>query len=453
MPDFLDRILKGGIQFRDSLENPKTPLSNPAPWLYDALGGGDRVASGVRVNPATAMGLTAFWACVKIISETVSSLPLHVYRELDANGDKEKATDRMEYTILHDEFNNVHTSMVGRETCQAHLCTWGNAYLLIRFNGAAKVESLWPLMPSLTRGTTKAGRLVYETSDTPDGKLATYDANEIVHVPGLSLDGLNGMSPIRTHRETIGHGIATERYGAAFFGHGERPGGVLEHPAQLTNEAHARLKKDMEDIRSDRSPHRTLILEEGLKYHVISVPPDDAQYIQTRQFNVSDMARIFRMPLSMLEVHDRSAAYASVEQFFLQFGNHTIRPWLVRWEQEINRKVLGLKSGLLAEFDLNALLRGDIKTRYDAYHLALTDGFMNKDEVRAKENLNAMPNGEGKIFFVPSNSIPLERALKPPAPPAPPPNNQEPQPTDGLPPKQARTEHGPNGKEVSEAIQ
>lgn len=448
MPDFLDRVLRGAVQFRDSLENPKTPLSNPAPWLYDALGGGERVASGIRVNPVSAMGLTAYWACVKIIAETIGSLPLHVYRELDAEGDKEKATDRMEYTILHDEFNNVHTSMVARETSQAHLCTWGNAYLLIRFNGAAKVNSLWPLMPSMTRATTVAGNLVYETTDTPSGKLATYDANEVVHVPGLGLDGLNGMSPVRTHRETIGHGIATERYGAAFFGKGERPAGVLEHPAQLGNESHARLQKDMEAIRSENNPHRTLILEEGMKYHVITVPPEDAQYIQTRQFNVADMARIFRIPLSMLEVHDRAAAYASVEQFFLQFAVHTIRPWLVRWEQELNRKVLGLGSGLHTEFDLNALLRGDIKSRFDAYHLALTDGFMNRDEVRAKENLNAIANGEGKVFFVPANTVPLKRALEAPATPP-----SAPQPQNEPAPPQARTAHGPNGKEHPEAIQ
>lgn len=449
MSDFLDRILNGANQLRQSLENPKTPLSNPAPWLYDALGAGERAASGIRVNPASALGLTAYWACVKIISETIGSLPLHVYRELDTEGDKEKATDRMEYRILHDEFNDVHTSMVGRETCQAHLCTWGNAYLLIRFNGAAKVQSLWPLVPSMTRATTTAGRLVYETSDTPNRKLVTYDANEICHVPALSMDGLNGLSPVRVHRETIGHGIATERYGAAFFGRGERPAGVLEHPAQLTDESHKRLKKDMEKIRVSTDPHQTLILEEGMKYHVITVPPEDAQYIETRQFNVADMARIYRIPLSMLEVHDKSAAYASVEQFFLQFAVHTIRPWLVRWEQELNRKVLGLGSGFHAEFSLDALLRGDLKSRYDAYQTALNNHWMTSDEVRAKENLNAMPNGQGKVFFIASTMIPLDRAINPPAP-APPPNSPQLPAGDQAPPVQGRTE---DGKELPEVIQ
>lgn len=450
MPDFLDRVLSGARQFRDSLENPSTPLSNPAGWLWDALGASNRVASGVNVNPMTALGLTAFWACVKIISETVGSLPLHVYRQLDDYGDKDKATDRAEYGIMHDEFNPVMTSMVAREVLQGHILCWGNAYALIRYNGAAKTESLWPLLPSKTRPTTTAGRLVYETSDTPNGKMVDYDYEEIVHVPGLSLDGINGLSPVRIHRETLGHGIATEKYGSAFFGKGERPAGVLEHPATLTDEAHARLKASMEAIRVSTNPHQTLILEEGLKYNVISVPPEDAQYIQTRQFNVSDMARIFRIPLSMLEVHDRSAAYASVEQFFLQFAVHTIRPWLVRWEQELNRKVLGLKSGLCAEFDLNALLRGDIKSRFEAYQIALNNHFMNSDEVRAKENLNKMPNKEGEVFFVPSTMVTLDRAINPPAPP--PPAKPLPGAPNEPPPNQARTEHGPNGKEKHEEV-
>jgi HK97 family phage portal protein len=451
MPDILDRLLKSALHFRSSLENPSTPLSNPDQWLYDALGAGGTVASGVRVNPQTALGLTAFWACVKIISETVGSLPLHVYRQLDDDGDKEKATDRTEYGMLHDEFNPVMTSMVARETGQGHVLCWGNSYFLIRYNGASKTESLWPLLPSKTRATTTAGQLVYETSDTPNGKLVEYAYEDVVHVPGFGFDGICGLSPVRIHRETIGHGIATEKYGSAFFGRGERPAGVLEHPATLTDDAHANLQKSLESLRSDTKPHGTLILEEGMKYHTISVPPDDAQYIETRQFNVSDMARIFRIPLSMLEVHDRSAAYASVEQFFLQFAVHTIRPWLVRWEQELNRKVLGLKSGLCAEFDLNALLRGDIKSRFEAYQIALNNHFMNSDEVRAKENMNKMPDKEGEVFFVPSTMVTLDRAIHPPAPQ--PPATAQSGAQSEPPPQQARTESGPNGKEVTEVVQ
>lgn len=437
MPDLLDRIL-GGFFGRQSLENPRTPLSNPADWFWDAVGAVRTEGSGIRVNPTTAMGLTAFWSCVKIISETVGSLPLHVYRETEPDGDKEKATNRTEYGLLHDEFNPLMTSMVAREVCQAHLLTWGNAYLAIRLNGAFKVESLWPLHPSKTRAAVRRGMLVYETTDTPKGQMITYDPSEVVHIPALSFDGLNGLSPVRVHRETIGHGLATEKYGSSFFGHGERPAGVLEHPAHLTDDAHRRLKKDMEEIRVANNPHKTLILEDGLKYHTISVPPEDMQYIQTRAFNVADMARIFRIPLSMLEVHDKSAAYASVEQFFLQFAVHTVRPWLVRWEQELNRKVLGLGSGLIAEFSLDALLRGDLKSRYDAWHTALNDGWMNKDEVRAKENLNKMPDKQGEKFFVPANLVPLDRALKEPKP--------QPQQQPQEPPPQGRSNNGSNGQ-------
>ena len=218
--DFLDRILKAGVAFRSSLENPKTPLSNPASWLMDALGVGDRVASGTRVNAASAMGLAGFWGCIKIISETMGSLPLHTYRDL-GNDEKEIARDRQEYWMLANEFNPLMTSMIGREVMQAHILCWGNAYALKRYNGAYKVESLWPLQPSKTRATTTAGQLVYETTDTPSGKRVEYANEDVLHVPGLSFDGLHGLSPIQVHRETLGLGIATERYGASFFGSGE----------------------------------------------------------------------------------------------------------------------------------------------------------------------------------------------------------------------------------------
>lgn len=403
------------------------------------------------------MGLAGFWGCVKILSETIGSLPLHTYRDL-GNDEKEMATDRQEYGMLAHEFNPLMTSMVARGALQQHMACWGNAYALIRFNGAGKVDSLWPLKPWMTRPATTAGQLVYETTDTPSGKLVEYAPEDVFHIPYMSQDGIHGLSPIQIHRETIGLGIATERYGASFFGHGELPRGVLEHPATLTVDGRAQLKKDMEAIRVANNPHRTMILEEGMKYHVISVPPNDVQYIETRKLTISDMARIFRIPLAMLEQHDKSASYASVEQFFLQFAVHTIRPWLILWEQEIKRKIFGMKSELMAEFDIDDLQRGDIKTRYTAYHTAKTDGWMNGDEIRKRENMNKMPSGWGKAYFVPANMTTIDKAiLGPPKQPTQQPkpggdmqNPSQEQPPSPMPSK-ARTEHGPNGKEVAEA--
>lgn len=462
MPSFLDRMLRGALQLRQSsgsLENPATPLSNPAPWLWSALGA-TPVSSGVHVTPMSSLGLTGFWACVKILSETIASLPLITYRRIsdptdddaDDDTDKERATDRVEYSILHDEFNSQMTSMIAREVGQTHLCTWGNSYYVMGFNGALKLNSLWPLLPQKTRAVRTAGVLEYETSDTPDGKRRIYAPEEILHVPGLSFDGLSGMSPIQVHRETIGHGIAVEKYGAAYFGRGQKPAGVYEHPAQLSDDAYARLKKSIkEQINLADSPHGTLILEEGMKYNVISIPNNDAQYIETRQFNISDMARIFRVPLSMLEQHEHSAAYAAVEQFFLQFAVHTIRPWLVRWEQEINRKVFGLNSELFCEHLLDAILRGDLKSRYDAYHVALTDGWITRDEVRSKETLKELPDGQGDVVLVPANMIPLDRLLKQPAAVAPavgPDGKPIVLGPDGKPLGQSSTRHGSNGEAV-----
>lgn len=422
MADILDRFMSTVREMRqDSLENPRTSLSNPAPWLWQALGASPTKA-GVSVNQQTALGLSAFWACVKILGETRGSLPFITYRRTgDGSEDKERATDRPEYYLLHDQPNPQMTSMVLNELAMTHLCTWGNSYQVMTFNRALKVNGFWPLRPDKTAVTRKAGVLTYETTDTPDGKRRDYPPEEILHVPGMSFDGLSGLSPISVHRETIGHGLATEQYGSSFFGDGGRPGGVLEVPEELGDEAYNRLNTSFKEKIKD--PHATVLLEGGTKYHVITVPPDDAQYIETRRFNISDMARIFRMPLAMLEEHDKAAAYASVEQFFLQFAVHTMRPWLVKFEQEINRKMFGVgqTSELFCEHLLDALLRGDLKSRYEAYHLALSDGWVKRDEVRRRENFNKLANGEGDKIFVPANMVPIDRALNPPkvvAPPA-----------------------------------
>jgi HK97 family phage portal protein len=445
MPDILDLVLSGARQLRQqSPENPKTSLANPAAWLWQAFGAG-KSAAGVRVGTMSSMGLTAFWACVKIISETQASLPLITYRRTGNSEDnKERALDRPEYYILHDEMNPQMTSMVAREVGEANVLTWGNAYFLVQFNKANKPKYLWPLKPDKTAAVRQAGNLVYETTDTPDGKMKKYAPEEVVHVPGLGFNGLSGFSPIAVHRETIGHGIATEKYGSAFFGSPQRPSGVYEIPTTLTDEAYGRLKSSLSEV----DPHHPQILEEGLKYHVITIPPEDAQYIETRKFNISDMARIFRMPLAMLEEHDKAAAYASVEQFFLQFAVHTMRPWLVRWEQEINRKVFGVGAELYCEHNIDALLRGDLKSRYDAYHQAIQDGWQTWNDVRKKENMNLIPKDlGGDTHWVSSNLVPSDRALNPPEPK---PQPQQPQ-TPSIPVSAASaTRHGANGEAIEE---
>lgn len=432
--DLLDRVLRAGRSVRESLENPSFSLSNPPSWFWD-WAGASRTKAGARVGPRSALGLSAFWACVKILSETVGSLSLQVYRQLNANGDKELATDRPEYWMLHNEPNPQMTSMVMREVGQSHLLTWGNSYWLIQFTRASKVRYLWPLLPEKTVPVRTNGNLVYETTDTPDGKRKEYAPEEIVHVPGLSFNGLVGFSPVAIHRETIGHGLATESYGAELFGSGGKPGGVLEVPETLTDEAYGRLKNSFKE--QIERPHSTVILEGGTKYHVITLPPEDAQYIETRKFTVADMARIHRIPLSMLEEHDKAAAYASVEQFFLMFAVHTVRPWLVRLEQELNRKVFGVGSELSCEHSLDSLLRGDLKSRYDAYHQAISDGWFTWNDVCRKENLNLVPASEGgDTHWVNSNMVPSGRALKPPT---------TPQPAATPPPDASLTRHGSNG--------
>jgi HK97 family phage portal protein len=385
----------------------RSTLSKPSRWLIDALGGSQSY-TGKSVNPESALTFTAVYACVRILSETVASLPLPVYERLQPKG-KRKAPNHYLYSVLHDKANEEMTAFTFRETMMNHLLLWGNAYAEIQYDGAGRVVGLWPLRPDKTFPERVNGKLVYKTI-LPNGEVVVLDSMRVLHIPGMGFDGLVGYNPIRLAREAIGLGLAAEEYGARFFANGAKPGGVLEHPGSLSETALNNLRQSWNEMHQGLDKqHRIAILEEGMQYKQIGIPPEEAQFLETRKFQVTEIARFFRVPPHMLADLER-ATFSNIEQQSIDFVTHSIRPWLVRWEQSLNAKPFGRDWGrrYFAEFKVDALLRGDIKSRYEAYAIARQNGWLSADDIRELENMNPLPDGQGEMYLVPLNMVPAD---------------------------------------------
>lgn len=371
------------MQSRNSLENPSTSLSDPAGWLYDVFGGAP-VKSGVSVNEKQALKYTAVFSCVRVLSETLAHLPLNVHLRTDKGSDIARAHPLQ--TLLHDAPNDEMTSFVWREALQGHVSTWGNGYSYIERNGLGRPVSLVPLLPDVTWAERKNGRKQIVT--IINGKEIVLDARDVLHIPGLGFDGLSGYSPIKMAREAIGLGIAATEFGAKFFGGGAALSGVLEHPGKLKDAG--RVREHFGNVYGGlNNSFKTAVLEEGMKYNRIGIPPEDAQFLETRKYQRTEIASIYRMPLHLIGDLE-NATFSNIEQQDIGFLKHTMLPWFVRWEQELNRKLLTAeeRTKYFIKFNVSGMLRGDQKSRYDAYHLAITDGWMSRNEARGFEDMN-----------------------------------------------------------------
>ncbi len=399
-------VLDKLFETRASLENPSTDLKNPASWLYTALGI-QPASSGISVSEKSALGFSPVWAAIRCISDAIAQLPLVLYRRTDRG--RERATDHPLYPLMHDEPNEFMTSAVFRETLQAHVLGWGNTYALIERGNDARVRSLLPLLPDRTRPEIIDGKLWY-VSHMDDGQRVLYEKDVILHIPGLGFDGIKGYSPIRIHMETIGLGMAAQKFGAKFFAQGSRVAGVIEHPTKLTPEAADRIRSQWDKIYSGiDNAHRTAVLEEGMKYRQIGIPPEEAQFIESRKLSVIDVARIYRLPPHKLGELDK-ATFNNVQQLNIHFVTETLQPWIVRWEQELNRKLLTPRERqeYFFKFNVNGLLRGDSKARSEFYRELWNIGVLSQNEIRELEELNAVEGGD--TYFVPLNMAPVDVA-------------------------------------------
>ena len=374
-------------------------------------------SSGKVVTERSAMQMTAVYACVRILSEAIAGLPLHLYK-YTSDGGKEKAINHPLYQLLHDEPNPEMSSFVFRETLMTHLLLWGNAYAQIIRNGKGDVIALYPLMPNRMRvDRDDKGQLYYTYNRVYDEALKTKSMTvvlkpyDVLHIPGLGFDGLVGYSPIAMAKNAIGLTIATEEYGAKFFANGAAPSGVLEHPSTLKNPEKLR-EAWQSQFGGSQNSNRIAVLEEGLKYTPISISPEQAQFLETRKFQINEIARIFRVPPHMVGDLEKSS-FSNIEQQSLEFVKYTLDPWVVRWEQNLQRILLNPdeKKDYFFKFNVDGLLRGDYASRMTGYATARQNGWMSANDIRELENLDRIPTElGGDLYLINGNMLPMQNA-------------------------------------------
>jgi HK97 family phage portal protein len=374
-------------------------------------------SAGKNVNERSAMQMTAVYSCVRILAEAVAGLPLHLYRYKE-DGGKERAIDNNLYHLLHDEPNKEMSSFIFRETLMTHLLLWGNAYAQIIRNGKGEVVALYPLMPNKMQvDRDENGELYYiytrssDEAKTMEGVTVYLTPRDVLHIPGLGFDGLVGYSPIAMAKNAIGLAIATEEYGAKFFANGAAPSGVLEHPGTIKDPS--RLRENWNStFGGSANSGKVAVLEEGMKYTPISISPEQAQFLETRKFQIDEIARIFRVPPHMVGDLEKSS-FSNIEQQSLEFVKYTLDPWVIRWEQSLSRALLNEdeKRKYFFKFNLEGLLRGDYESRMSGYAVARQNGWMSANDIRELENMDKIPAEDGgDLYLINGNMLPLNKA-------------------------------------------
>ena len=395
-----------------SRDKPENRTTGSAYAFY--MGG---TTAGKTVTERSAMQMTAVYSCVRILAEAVAGLPLHLYKYTDGGG-KEKALDHPLYRLLHDEPNPEMSSFVFRETLMTHLLLWGNAYAQVIRNGKGEVIALYPLMPNkMSVDRDENGRLYYTYYRGSDEAIknkdfaVTLQPSDVLHIPGLGFDGLVGYSPIAMAKNAIGMAIACEEYGAKFFANGAAPGGVLEHPGTIKDPQRVR-ESWQSTFGGSGNANKIAVLEEGMKYTPIGISPEQAQFLETRKFQINEIARIFRVPPHMVGDLEKSS-FSNIEQQSLEFVKYTLDPWVIRWEQSIQRALLsqGEKAEYFVKFNLEGLLRGDYQSRMNGYAIGRQNGWMSANDIRELENLDRIPVEEGgDLYLINGNMLPMKNA-------------------------------------------
>ena len=367
------------------------------------------------------MQIATVYACVRLLAETVAGLPLHLYRFTDADEKgKEKAKDHPLYRILYRQPNPEMTSFSFREVMMTHLLLWGNCYAQIIRDGKNGILGLYPLLPeNVEVDRNEKGQIYYiyhaYTDEKPgeNNKDIYFRRDEIFHVPGLGFNGLVGFSPIAMMKNALGTTLAVEKYGSAFFRNGAQPSGVLEHPGVLKNPE--KIREAWSDVYGGpNNAHKVAVLEEGMSYKAISLPPEDSQFLSTRQFGVNEICRIFRVPPHMVQDLEH-ATFSNIEHQSIDFVVHTLTPWLVRFEQAIMKDLLlpDEQDALFPKFNVDGLLRGDYQSRMQGYATGISNGFMSPNDVRRLEQLDTIPAEKGgDDYYLNGGYVRLEDAGK-----------------------------------------
>ena len=382
-------------------------LVNPRLWLTEAAAGTSTYA-GVTVNPQTAVGLASYYACMRAISEDVGRLPLITYKRMGRG--KDRQTGHYLYPMLHDAPNDMMTSMALRETMTQHAMGWGDGYGKMRRATGGRVRAIEPMHPSRVTIERSATSVQYRIAGSEFEDEHVVQDKDMIHIHGLGDDGIRGYSVATIAAESLGLSIGAQTYGSTFFGNGTTINGVLEHPESLTDEALKHLRESWSDRHGGpANAHKPAILEEGMQWKQIGVPPEDAQFLETRQFQTEEVCRWFRITPHKIQ-HLLHATYSNVEHLALDYVNDTLMPWLVRWEQEINRKLFAREPDVFAEHLVDGLLRGDTTARGEYYTKRFHLGTLSQNDIRELENEN--PIEDGDTYYIPANLVRTEDAAE-----------------------------------------
>lgn len=382
-------------------------LENPSSWLFNVFAGGYS-KSGIAVNDESALTLSAVYACNRILSDSLASLPVGLFR-CDPSGNIIPASNRAENRLIATSPSEFYTSYNFRSTLQFHLGMRGNAFARILRDGRGGARQLRILHPNLVTPFWYQGKLFYEVQpDTTTGfpeKREILSPDEILHIAAMSTDGVMGRSPITVLRDTIGIGLGNRDYIATIQKNGGRLRGILKHPNKLSPEAITNLRTNFKGAMKDGD---FPILENGVEFSSVSLSPADAEFINTAKITMQDIARVYRIPPHMIGDLER-ATFSNIEQQSIEFVKNTLLPWIKNWESELNRKLLplDLQDTHFFRFNVEGMLRGDIRARMEAYTKAIQWGILNRDEVRELENRNPIPDGLGEVFLTPLNMAPL----------------------------------------------
>jgi HK97 family phage portal protein len=378
-------------------------------WYH---GIGYHTATGLKISPESALRVAAVFACIRVRAETLGSLPGIIYRR-KPDGSKERASDHPLYKVLHDRPNALQTSMDFVQMMQAHLDLRGNAFARIVPGPRGAIDQLIPLHPDRVRVfRLPNGRLRYQVMTFYSADIETLSQEEVLHLRGLSSDGVSGMSTIAAGAEVVACALAAQEYAGRFFENDATPPGTLSHPKSLTEDAYNRIKKSWHESHSGHNAHSVALLEEGLTYTAIGIHPKDAQMLEARQFSRSDVASLFRVPLHKINDLTR-ATFSNIEQQSLEFVIDCVRPMAVNWERRVNMDLLdpldpGDGNEYFFEFLIDGLLRGDQKSRYEAYATGIQNAILNPNTVRGFENLN--PYAGGDAYYINAASVPVGQA-------------------------------------------
>lgn len=391
-------------------ERRQVTTYSPTAFLAQLLGG-DPTKAGVTVSETSALALPTVYACIRVLAESVASLPLVLYEK--SGRSRNPATSHPLYSLLHDSPSPDMTSFVWRELVMAHLSGWGNHYSLILRQRGRKVAEIRPLHPMQVRPRLVGGNRVYDYVPANGGAMVTLTQDDVLHVQAMSYDGVMGWSPIRVHREAIAWGLATQEFSSQFFGNGAQVRGVLKHPGTVQDPA--KLREQWEQAYGGENRQRVAVLSQGMEYQQVSISPDDAQFVQTRQLQVPEICRIFNVPPVLVQDFTR-ATWSNAEHSDLAFVKHTLVPWLTRIEASLNASLLteAERERLFFKFKVQGLLRGDNAGRAAFYQSGVINGWLTRNEARELEDLDPIDGLDEPLTPV-SAAQPAAEPVKAPA--------------------------------------